>query len=157
MYRTHHSLGFMPSTSPSVSTERSAAQHEKRRQIPSRIATPADVAHLAAEEMSVIRTKRRVTITCNEGALWITEDWHPADVALRPGESFKSTNAGRIIVQAFEPSSYRMTVDRTSRSAFYWQFIAKQISLAIRVLRARVQASQADRLEIVRRAPLPYC
>ncbi len=157
MYRTHHSLGFMPSTSPSVPTERPAAQQEKTLQVPSRIVTPADVVHLAAEEMSVIRTKRRVTITCSEGALWITEDRHPADVELQPGESFESTNAGRIIVQAFEPSSYRMTVDRASRLAPSWQLIAKRIGVTIRVLRARIQASQADRRAIVRRAPLPYC
>ena len=159
MYRTHHSLGFMPSTSPSVSTKRPASHAEKalHLQAPGRIATSADVVLLAAEEIAVIQPKRRVTITCSEGALWITEDWNPADVELQSGELFVSTNAGRIIVQAFEPSSYRMTVGRSLWWSRPWQVAADRMSLTIRVLRARIQASQADRRAIVRRAPLPYC
>ncbi|MFM9888427.1 MAG: DUF2917 domain-containing protein, partial [Burkholderiales bacterium] len=112
MYRTRHFLGFMPSTFGSVQPAQPVARHEKALHVPSRTATSADVVRLVAEEISVIRPRTRVTITCNDGALWITADRTPADVELRPGETFESHDSGRIIVQAFSPSSYRMTVAR---------------------------------------------
>lgn len=153
MYRTKHVLGFMPSTSGSVPTEQPVARREKALHVSSRLATSADVVRLVAEEISVIRPRTRVTITCNDGALWITEDRNPADVELRPGETFESTDSGRIIVQAFAPSSYRMTVAR----AWAWGFAARQMAAAFRVLRAGMHALQSDRQARSRRAPLPYC
>ncbi len=157
MYRTDHSLAFMPSTARSVQTKRPAVQQGKALQTSRCDVTPVDVVRLAAEEMSVMRTKRRVTITCDTGVLWVTEDWNPTDTLLRPGESFVSTNAGRIVIQAFAPSSYRTNVVRAAWWSRPWQGVADRMSLAIRISRARSLALQSDRRIGFRRTPLPDC
>ncbi len=106
-------------------------------QVARRNATPAHEVRLNAEAMSVVRAWRRVTITCIEGVLWITEDWNPVDVMLRPGENFESTNAGRIIITALEPSSYRTNIDRTPQWHRPWRVITDRMGFVFRVLRAR--------------------
>ncbi len=157
MYTINHSLRFQPRGTVSGRSHETAVHEQKTFATPQRAASSANVVRLDANKLAVIQSGRRVNITCLEGVLWVTEDWNPTDVLLRSGESFKSTNAGRIVIDAFEPSTYRMTVDRSLWWSRSWQVVADRMSLTIRVLRARIQASQADRLEIVRRAPLPYC
>ena len=157
MYTINHSLGFQPRGTVSGLTHETAVHEQKTFATPQRAESSANVVRLDANKLAVIRSGRRVNITCLEGVLWITEDWNPADVALRPGETFKSTNAGRIIIDAFEASTYRMTVDSSPWWSRALRVVADRISLAIRASRARSQASQSDRRIDLRRAPLPYC
>jgi hypothetical protein len=156
MYTINHSLRFQPRGTVSGLSHETAVHEQKTFATPQRAESSANVVRLDANKLAVIQSGRRVNITCLEGVLWVTEDWNPTDVLLRSGESFKSTNAGRIIIDAFEPSTYRAAVDRTSWPSRSWQFVAQQFDVVVRALRAGVRALQAERLDRIRREPLPY-
>ncbi len=157
MYTINHSLRFQPRGTVSGLFHETAVHQQRTLATLRGAESSANVVRLDANKLAVIQSGRRVNITCLEGMLWVTEDWNPTDVLLRSGESFKSTNAGRIVIDAFEPSTYRMAVDRTPWWSRLGRAVADQIDNAIRVLRARLQASNAERPTILRRAPLPYC
>ena len=50
-----------------------------------------------------------VRIDARAGAVWVTQDHDRRDIVLGPGESFTLDAPGRAIVQAFEPSRFRLT------------------------------------------------
>ncbi len=157
MYTINHSLRFQPRGTVSGLSDETAVHEQKTFATPQRAESSANVVSLDANKLAVIRSGQRVNITCLEGVLWVTEDWNPTDVLLRSGETFKSTNAGRIVIDAFEPSTYRMAVDRSPWWSRPLRAVAGRISLAIRASRARSQGSQSDQRIDLRRAPLPYC
>ena len=157
MYTIKHSLAFQPLDTVSGLLDESAAQAQSAAADAQHTAPAAKAVSLGANKLAVIPGGHGVTITCSEGALWVTEDWSPTDVELRSNERFKSTNAGRIIIQAFERSSYRVSVEQMPWWSRVVRAVAKRTALAMRVARPHLSASQSDQPDAVRRAPLPYC
>lgn len=48
--------------------------------------------------------RRGETVTCERGAVWVTQSGDATDYLLRAGESFTSQSRGRVVAQAFEYS-----------------------------------------------------
>jgi hypothetical protein len=45
-----------------------------------------------------------LTVTCDEGVLWLTVDGDPRDFVLEPGQTFETQDHGRVLIYALAPS-----------------------------------------------------
>jgi hypothetical protein len=72
---------------------------------------------LPARQLFEITDAGVVRILCTAGSLWLTLDHDPRDVILQAGDSFQAEGPRRLLLYAFEPSTFALesAVQRTVR------------------------------------------
>ncbi|MEJ8835896.1 DUF2917 domain-containing protein [Ramlibacter sp. AN1133] len=63
---------------------------------------------LPARQLFEITDAAGVRILCTAGSLWLTLDHDPRDVVLQPGDSFEAEAPRRLLIYAFEPSTFAL-------------------------------------------------
>jgi hypothetical protein len=63
---------------------------------------------LPARQLFEIRDGCGVRILCTAGSLWLTLDRDTRDVILQPGDSFEAEAPQRVLLYAFEASSFAL-------------------------------------------------
>ena len=49
--------------------------------------------------------RKPMVVRCDEGRVWITHSGEPGDIILNAGESYRSRNAGRLVVESLADTS----------------------------------------------------
>jgi hypothetical protein len=63
---------------------------------------------LPARQLFEITDASGVRILCTAGSLWLTLDHDQRDVILQPGDSFEAASRRRVLLYAFEPSTFAL-------------------------------------------------
>ncbi|GAB3667673.1 DUF2917 domain-containing protein [Ramlibacter alkalitolerans] len=63
---------------------------------------------LPARQLFEITDAAGVRILCTAGSLWLTLDHDPRDVVLQAGDSFEAAASRRLLLYAFEPSTFAL-------------------------------------------------
>jgi hypothetical protein len=63
---------------------------------------------LPARQLFEITDAAGVRILCTGGSLWLTLDHDPRDIVLQAGDSFEAEAPRRLLLYAFEPSTFAL-------------------------------------------------
>lgn len=63
---------------------------------------------LPARQLFEITDAAGVRILCTGGSLWLTLDHDPRDIVLQAGDSFEADAPRRLLIYAFEPSTFAL-------------------------------------------------
>jgi hypothetical protein len=69
---------------------------------------PAPTVTLPPRQLFEVTDATGVRILCTAGTLWLTLDGDPRDVILRPGDSFEAETPRRVLLYAFETSTFAL-------------------------------------------------
>jgi hypothetical protein len=67
---------------------------------------------LPARQLFEITDAAGVRILCTGGSLWLTLDHDPRDIVLQAGDSFEAESPRRLLLYAFEPSTFALASAR---------------------------------------------
>ena len=63
---------------------------------------------LPARQLFEIADAAGVRVLCTAGSLWLTLDHDPRDIILQPGDSFEAEAPRRLLLYAFEASTFAL-------------------------------------------------
>ena len=69
---------------------------------------PAATVTLPARQLFELTGAAGVRILCTAGSLWLTVDHDVRDIVLQPGDSFEPASPARVLLYAFEPSTFAL-------------------------------------------------
>jgi len=80
---------------------------------------------LPRDGLLALRDAEGTRVTCETGALWITEDREEGDVILEPGQSFTIDRPGLTLVMALRPASLQLKERRASLAARFTAWLSR--------------------------------